>query len=123
MTMAGNSAERTTMDPYRQRAEAVLAALHVDARSGLGRGEAERRLEQYGRNELTEEKPVPGWRKFLAQFTDALVILLIVAGLVSAACGFTSATPRFPMRRWRSSRSFCSTPSWATSSRHGRSRR
>jgi Ca2+-transporting ATPase len=82
--MAGNVAGPTTSDPYLQRAEAVLAALHVDPHSGLGRSEAERRLQQHGRNELAQEQPVPGWRKLLAQFTDTLVILLIVAGLVSA---------------------------------------
>ena len=42
------------------------------------------RLGLYGRNELTAEAPVPAWRKFLAQFSDVLVILLLVAGLVSA---------------------------------------
>jgi Ca2+-transporting ATPase len=72
------------MDPYRQTGEAVLAGLDADARSGLSRNEAENRLAHYGRNELTEEEPIPGWRKFLAQFTDMLVILLIAAALVSA---------------------------------------
>ena len=72
------------MDPYRQTAEAVLAGLAADARSGLSRSEAEKRLSRYGRNELTEENPIPRWRKFLAQFTDVLVVLLIIAALVSA---------------------------------------
>jgi Ca2+-transporting ATPase len=72
------------MDPYLQTVEAVLAGLNADARSGLSRSEAERRLARYGRNELTEEKPIRGWWKFLAQFTDVLVILLIAAALVSA---------------------------------------
>jgi Ca2+-transporting ATPase len=62
----------------------VLIGLDADSRSGLSRSEAEKRLAHYGRNELSEEEPIPGWRKFLAQFKDALVILLIVAGLVSA---------------------------------------
>ena len=72
------------MDPYRQTAEAVLTGLAADARSGLSRSEAEKRLSRYGRNELTEENPIPRWRKFLAQFTDVLVVLLIIAALVSA---------------------------------------
>jgi len=72
------------MDPYRQTAEAVLTGLAADARSGLSRSEAEKRLARYGRNELTEENPIPRWRKFLAQFTDVLVVLLIIAALVSA---------------------------------------
>ena len=46
--------------------------------------QAQERLERYGRNELTAEAPVPEWRKFLAQFTDVLVILLLVAAAISA---------------------------------------
>ena len=61
-----------------------LAALGTDRRSGLSRSQAQERLERYGRNELTAEAPVPAWRKFLAQFTDVLVILLIVAASISA---------------------------------------
>jgi Ca2+-transporting ATPase len=34
---------------------------------------------------LSAEKPVPVWRKFLAQFHDVLVILLLVATAISAA--------------------------------------
>jgi Ca2+-transporting ATPase len=94
--MAANSPERPTTDPYRQTVEAVLAVLHVDVRSGLGHSEAERRLERYGRNELAEEKPVPGWRKFLAQFANALVVLLMVAGLVSAGLWFYERDASLP---------------------------
>ena len=45
--------------------------------------EARARLDRYGRNELAAEKPVPGWRKFLAQFKDMLVVLLLVATAIS----------------------------------------
>src|SRR5262245_7647972 len=83
-TVRRQLAARTKMEPYRQTAEAVLARLEADARCGLSRNEAERRLARYGRNELTEEKPIPGWRKLVAQFTDVLVMLLILAALVSA---------------------------------------
>jgi Ca2+-transporting ATPase len=41
------------------------------------------RLARYGRNELTAEKSVPRWRKFLAQFQDVLVILLLIATAIS----------------------------------------
>jgi Ca2+-transporting ATPase len=61
-----------------------LAAFATDADSGLGRNEARARLKSHGRNELRGEEPVPGWRKFLAQLTDLLVILLIVAAVISA---------------------------------------
>ena len=62
---------------YRQTVDEVLAWLDTDGRSGLSRQQVKERLGRYGKNELTAEAPVPAWRKFLAQFSDVLVILLI----------------------------------------------
>ena len=70
--------------PHRQHAEAVVAALRTDLRRGLTDAEVEARLERYGRNELAAEKPTPAWRKFLRQFQDVLVILLLAATGISA---------------------------------------
>jgi Ca2+-transporting ATPase len=75
------------LDPtiaYRQPTDKVVAALATDALRGLTDEEARARLERHGRNELAVEKPVPAWRRFLAQFQDVLVILLLVAAAVSA---------------------------------------
>ena len=69
---------------YAQTVDEVLARLDTDGRSGLSRQQVKERLGRYGKNELTAEAPVPAWRKFLAQFSDVLVILLISAGLISA---------------------------------------
>src|SRR5688572_17639682 len=72
-------------NPHAQPVDAVLAALNVDALRGLTKAEARARLEQHGHNDLAAEKPVPAWKKFLAQFKDGLVILLLVATAISAA--------------------------------------
>ena len=69
---------------YQQPSELVVSALRSDARQGLSHDEARVRLGQHGRNELAADPPVPGWRKFLAQFQDVLVILLVVATAISA---------------------------------------
>ncbi|HZW36363.1 MAG TPA: cation-translocating P-type ATPase [Candidatus Deferrimicrobiaceae bacterium] len=69
---------------YRQTVNEVLAALESDARQGLGQAEARARLARFGPNELTAEKPAPAWRKFLAQFQDVLVLLLLAAAAISA---------------------------------------
>ena len=71
--------------PHRQATGDVLAALRADARRGLTDTEARSRLERIGPNQLRGEPEVPTWRKFLAQFTDVLVVLLIVAAAISAA--------------------------------------
>ena len=68
---------------YRQTAGEVVAGLGSDARRGLGAGEARSRLERYGPSELEAERPVPAWRRFLAQFRDTLVILLLIATAIS----------------------------------------
>jgi Ca2+-transporting ATPase len=57
---------------YRQRPEDLFAALGCDERLGLTGEEAQSRLAHHGRNELAAEKPVPAWRRFLAQFQEAL---------------------------------------------------
>jgi Ca2+-transporting ATPase len=70
--------------PYRQSVAEVVAVFRTDAHRGLTEDDARRRLEQYGRNELAAEKPVPAWRRFLAQFQNVLVILLLIATAISA---------------------------------------
>ncbi|HKH73620.1 MAG TPA: cation-translocating P-type ATPase [Vicinamibacterales bacterium] len=69
---------------YRQRVEDVIDALESDAQQGLTSEEAAARLARVGRNELATEPPIPAWRRFLAQFQDVLVILLLIATAVSA---------------------------------------
>jgi len=83
--MSRQSARLSEGAAYQQPAEQVLAALAADARVGLSAAEARSRLAQYGKNELAAEQPVPAWHKFLAQFQDPLVILLLIATAISAA--------------------------------------
>jgi Ca2+-transporting ATPase len=71
--------------PYQQTVEDVLTALATDASRGLTDSEARSRLDKHGRNELAAEAPTPAWKKFLAQFRDVLVILLLIAAAISAA--------------------------------------
>jgi len=68
---------------YRWTVEEVVAGLGSDAWRGLSSEEACARLKRYGPNELEAEKPVPTWRRFVAQFRDTLVILLLIATAVS----------------------------------------
>jgi Ca2+-transporting ATPase len=73
---------------YRQSVDEVLAGQRTDAAHGLTSAEAHARLERDGPNRLAAEHPVPAWRKFVAQFTDLLVILLLMATAISAALWF-----------------------------------
>ncbi len=68
-----------TTAPHLLRASELVAALRTDERRGLADEDARGRLARHGPNELPAEEPVPAWRRFLAQFQDVLVILLLVA--------------------------------------------
>ena len=68
---------------YHETVEALATELDTDIRRGLTDDDARARLERYGPNELAAEPPVPGWRRFLAQFQDVLVVLLLIATAIS----------------------------------------
>jgi Ca2+-transporting ATPase len=68
---------------YQQSVDEIVRAWTTDRGQGLSAAEARRRLDRYGPNQLAADPPVPGWRKFLAQFGDVLVILLLVATAIS----------------------------------------
>ena len=55
--------------------------------SGLNSQEVEKRLEIYGRNELAKKKKRVAILNFLSRFKSPLVIILMIAGAVSAALG------------------------------------
>lgn len=76
------------IDPSLADAQDVAASLGVDPNTGLSQAEAERRLAQYGPNELASAPPVPKWKKFLAQFKDPLVYLLLAATGISLIAWF-----------------------------------
>jgi Ca2+-transporting ATPase len=56
---------------------------------GLTGEEAERRLAQFGPNELTKKKKTPPWVLFLEQFKNFLIIILLVAAVVSGVLALT----------------------------------
>src|SRR5947207_15710848 len=76
-------ANETQQAAYRMPADAVIGALGSDADRGLNRAEAQARLARAGPNALESEPPIPAWRRFLAQFQDTLVILLLLATAIS----------------------------------------
>lgn len=68
---------------YKSSSEEVLKRLAVRTEQGLSANEVDKRLEEYGRNELKAAKPLNPFKLFFSQFNDALVIVLIIAAAVS----------------------------------------
>ncbi|MGH2542430.1 MAG: HAD-IC family P-type ATPase, partial [Ardenticatenaceae bacterium] len=58
---------------------------HVD--EGLSSAEAAERLLREGPNELKAGEKEPAWKKFLEQFTDFIVLILLAAAAVSGLLG------------------------------------
>lgn len=76
------------VDPSLTDANDVAKLLNVDPHTGLSSDEAKRRLEKFGPNELASAPPVPKWKKFLQQFQDPLVYLLLAATAISLVAWF-----------------------------------
>jgi Ca2+-transporting ATPase len=66
--------------------EETLKALNAQP-TGLTQDEAKKRLAQYGPNELKKEKRASPIKMFLGQFTDLLIIILLIATALSLAIG------------------------------------
>jgi len=63
-------------------AEQVLSECE-SSEDGLSGVEAQRRLEKYGRNQLQQGEKRPAWKRFLDQFNNVLMIILLIAGVAS----------------------------------------
>jgi P-type Ca2+ transporter type 2C len=61
----------------------VTADLHVDPAVGLSAQRAAALLSANGPNALPEEKPRPGWLRFLAEYRSYMQIILVAAAVVS----------------------------------------
>ncbi len=65
----------------------VITQLNTDSESGLTNAEAERRLEQYGLNELVEKGAKSPWLILWDQLKELMVVILIIAAIVSFLLG------------------------------------
>lgn len=67
---------------YLKSEDETLDALHT-TRDGLSAAEAKKRLDEYGHNELEEAQKRSLLAKFLDQFKDLMIIILLVAAALS----------------------------------------
>ena len=68
----------------------VVTKLNTDEKNGLSKKEADLRKYKFGENELSKEKNKSIWQKFLAQFSDFMVITLVIAAGISFLTSFLS---------------------------------
>ena len=69
--------------PYTVSAKIITKKLGVDANFGLSDEETKQRLERDGANVIRKTSGRATWRIFLSQFTNIIVLLLLIATLVA----------------------------------------
>ena len=79
--------------PHTASVDDVVASLSTDVMTGLSSGEVAERLATYGPNRLAESKRRPAFLRFLDQFRDLLIMILLVAAVVSFAVSGELKTP------------------------------
>ena len=78
-------------ETYQMHQDELLKQMNADP-GGLSSEEAARRLQEYGENALEEQARKKGYQVFLEQFTDFLVIILIIAAIISLISGNVEST-------------------------------
>ncbi len=71
------------MSVYGSSREQVLKELQVDEKKGLSTAEIEQRLQTYGSNRLTAKKSKSLLIRFLEQFKDVMILILLGAAVIS----------------------------------------
>ena len=73
----------TKLSAYNQEAQAVIDSLESYVETGLTSAVAAQRLEEFGPNELKAEAHSTLLQKFIEQFKDFMIIILLIAAVVS----------------------------------------
>ncbi len=66
------------------RKEEVLKELKTDSRHGLSEEEVKKRQQEYGKNKLEDKPKESLFVRFIKQFNDFMIIILILASIISA---------------------------------------
>ena len=75
------------MNWFNKDVEEVSKTLNTDLEKGLSEEEAKKRQKENGYNELQEKKKKSLFVKFLEQFKDFMIIILIIAAIISGVVG------------------------------------
>lgn len=76
---------------YTKKSNEVLDILKSSS-TGISQSEADRRLEQHGKNVLETEKKKSLWLKFFLQFKDVMILVLVAAAVISCVVAIVEKT-------------------------------
>ncbi|KAI9818969.1 MAG: hypothetical protein M1832_004137 [Thelocarpon impressellum] len=79
----GQASKPLSLPPHALSHQAVSTEIGANTKDGLTRGEVQRRLEEYGRNELDDGPGVQPLKILVRQVANAMTLVLIMAMVVS----------------------------------------
>ena len=82
------------MTYHSQNKEEVLQSLQSSQTHGLTSQQVAERQQQYGANKLNEKKKKTFLQRFLAQFKDAMILILIAAAIISFVVACVEGEPK-----------------------------
>ena len=72
----------------------VIQQLQTDAPAGLSEGQVNQKRTQYGENKLREKKKKTNFQRFIDQFKDAMILILLTAAAISFIVACVERNPK-----------------------------
>ncbi len=82
------------MTVHDKKIDEVLSSYNTDKTNGLSTEQINKLQQQYGENKLREKKKKTTFQRFLEQFKDAMILILIAAAIVSFTLACIEGNPK-----------------------------
>ena len=82
------------MTYHHESKENVLAYLTTSMENGLSSAQVQAKQQQFGENKLREKKKKTNFQRFLDQFKDVMIIILLAAAAISFAIAVVEGNPK-----------------------------
>jgi Ca2+-transporting ATPase len=82
------------MTAHNEDALKVVQSLHSDLTMGLTESQVQEKRAQHGENKLKEKKKKTNLQRFVEQFKDVMILILIVAAIISFAIACIEGEPK-----------------------------
>ncbi len=79
---------------HHEKPETVVSQLASSIKQGLNDDQVAKLRSQFGKNVLREKKKKTNWQRFLDQFKDAMILILIVAAMISFVIACVEGNPQ-----------------------------
>ena len=79
---------------HHESKESVLSHLGTSIQTGLSGQQVQEKLAQHGENRLREKKKKTNFQRFLDQFKDVMIIILLIAAAISFVIAVVEGNPK-----------------------------